>query len=208
MTRMTHRRLVPWLLLMLLVSVPRGASAQSVELSPFAGYRFGGDLYEEIAGKALDVDGAPSVGAIVDVSIAPGTAVSFVYSHQETRVDLADLHDPAPRPVRLSIDHWLAGGTQEMGATRRVRPFLTGDLGLTRFGSADDYEVRFTVAGGGGVKLMPSRHVGLRLDGRVYAVFVNGGTNGGICAPRGCVIGLDVATLWQAEFTAGLVVAF
>ena len=89
-----------------------------------------------------------------------------------------------------------------------MRPFLTGHLGLTRFGSSDDYEVRFTLAAGGGVKLMPSRHVGLRLDGRVYAVFVDGDADGGICAPRGCVIGLDVSTLWQAEFTAGLLIAF
>jgi hypothetical protein len=90
----------------------------------------------------------------------------------------------------------------------RVRPFLTGVLGLTRFGAADDYEVRFSVAAGGGVKLMPSRHVGLRLDGRVYAVFVDGNASAGICAPAGCVIGLDLSVLWQAEFTAGLVLAF
>jgi hypothetical protein len=88
------------------------------------------------------------------------------------------------------------------------RPFYGGTLGLTRFGGSGDSEVRFSLAGGGGVKLMPSRHLGMRLDGRVYAVFVDGDATTGVCTPGVCVIGLDVSVVWQAEFTAGLVVSF
>ena len=80
---------------------------------------------------------------------------------------------------RLSVDHWHAGGTQEFGAGA-VRPFLIGTSGLTRFGAPGDSELRFSMAAGGGVKLMPTRHLGLRLDGRVYAVFVDGWTSAGV----------------------------
>jgi hypothetical protein len=68
--------------------------------------------------------------------------------------------------------------------------------------------VRFSLAAGGGVKVMPSRHFGLRLDGRAYAVFVDGGVDSGICAPNVCVLGFDLSVAWQAEFTAGLVASF
>jgi hypothetical protein len=44
--------------------------------------------------------------------------------------------------LRVSVDQWLAGGTQEF-AVGRARPFLIGLLGLTRYG-ADGDEVRFT----------------------------------------------------------------
>jgi hypothetical protein len=166
----------------------------------------GGDLYEEATGTSLDTDGAPSFGVIADVFLDPNTAVAFTWSHQDVRVDVPTGAGASARET-LAIDHLMVGGTEVLWAGR-VQPFLTGALGLTRFGAAGDYEVRFSVAAGGGVKLMPSRHVGLRLDGRVYAVFVDGDASGGLCAPAGCVVGLDVSTLWQAEFTAGLVLSF
>jgi len=182
------------------------AGAQTWEVTPFGGYRFGGDLYEEITATSLDIDGAPSVGALVDVFIERDLSVTFLYSHQEARVDLP--RPPgAPQRVALSIDHWQAGGTQEFGGGA-VRPFLLGTLGLTRYGGEGDSEVRFSLGAGGGVKFMPNQRVGLRLDGRAYAVFVDGGVDAGICVPSGCILGFDVAVAWQAEFTAGLVIAF
>ena len=56
----------------------------------------------------------------------------------------------------------------------RARPFLTGAVGLTRFASQGDDEIRFTVSAGGGVKLFATEHLALRLDGRGYATLVNG----------------------------------
>ena len=144
---------------------------------------------------------------MVDVFIDGGTSVSLLYSRQQTRVDLTGLSNAGLESPTFSIDHWQIGGTQELRGGR-VRPVLSGSLGLTRFGTSQDAEVRFSLAGGGGVKLMPSRHFGARLDGRLYAVFVDGDAGGSICAPGVCLIGVDVSVIWQAEFTAGLVVAF
>ena len=182
------------------------AQAQTVQVAPFGGYRFGGDLYEAITATSLDIDGAPSVGASVDVFIDHEMSVTFLYSHQNARVDLPRPPGP-PQRVGLSIDHWHVGGTQEFGRGA-VRPFLVGTLGLTRYGGEGDSEVRFSLAAGGGVKFMPHRRVGIRLDGRVYAVFVDGGVDSGVCAPNVCVLGLDLSVAWQADFTAGLVLSF
>jgi hypothetical protein len=191
---------------LLLVAFPGTTGAQTVQVAPFGGYRFGGDLYEEITGTELDIDGAPSVGGVLDVFVGRGLSVTFVYSHQEADIDVP-LASGGWERVSLAVDHWQAGGTQEAG-TGAVRPFYTGTLGLTRFGGAGDSEIRFSLAGGGGVKFMPSSHLGARLDGRVYAVFVDGDASTGFCTPGVCFIGLDVSVIWQAEFTAGLVVSF
>ena len=184
-----------------------GALAQTVEVSPFVGYRFGGDLYEVYTGTSLDIDGATAVGGVVDVFVERGLSFSFIYAHQDAEIETSDSWGRTTEFGRLSVDHWHAGGTQEFG-TGAVRPFLTGTLGLTRFGAPGDSEIRFSTAAGGGVKLMPSRHLGVRLDGRVYAVFMNGWTSAGVCGGGGCLVGVDVSLIWQAEFTAGLVVAF
>ena len=112
------------------VSLAGVASAQSVQVAPFGGYRFGGDLYEEITATSLDIDGSPSVGAVVDVFLDHDLSVTFVYSHQDARVDVPRPRG-APQRVAMSIDHWHGGGTQEFGRGA-VQPFLIGTLGLTR----------------------------------------------------------------------------
>ena len=97
------------------------SDAQTVQAAPFGGYRFGGDLDQEITATSLDIDGAPSVGAIVDVFIEPGLSVTFIYSHQDALVDLPR-PPSSPQRVSLSIDHWHAGGTQEFGRGARRGP--------------------------------------------------------------------------------------
>ena len=184
---------------------PVAAPAQTIQIAPFGGYRFGGDLYELSTGTPLDIDGAPSYGVVFDAFFDVGRSVTFIYSHQSAPIDL--VINAAPKRVRVSVDHWHAGATDEIGGTPRVRPFLTGTLGLTRYGGSGDAEIRFSMAAGGGVKLLATPRIGARFDGRVYAVFVDG-SGTAICSPAICGIGLKVSVAWQAEFTAGLVISF
>jgi hypothetical protein len=83
---------------------------------------------------------------------------------------------------------------------------VTGVLGLTRYADDFDSEVRFTAGAGGGVKLFPTPHIGVRLDGRVFATFLDVGGTSLACINQTCLIRLRVNMAWQAEFTAGLVV--
>ena len=46
---------------------PPQAIAQTFELSPFLGYRVGGDFYEVAVGLPVDTDGAHSVGLLADL---------------------------------------------------------------------------------------------------------------------------------------------
>jgi hypothetical protein len=180
-------------------------SAQTVEVAPVAGYRFGGDLFELATNHPLDLDGAPAFGGAVSVEMSDGFWFEALFTHQRADVDLpSGPSGPAVR-TRAVANHWLAGGRQDLG-TGRAQPFLTGFLGLTHYGAAGDDEVRFTLGAGGGVRFPLGRHLGLRLDGRVFTTFVD--VDGAAACSGGCIVGLNVNVVWQGEFTAGLVFVF
>ena len=87
----------------------------------------------------------------------------------------------------------------------RARADLVGPEAERPRGSGDA-EVRFTAGAGGGVKLFPLPRLGVRLDGRVFATFVDADGTALACARQTCLIALHLNVVWQAEFTAGLVV--
>ena len=191
------------------LSQPSPSSAQGVEVSPFYGYRFGGGFVELYTAQPFDLDGAPATGIVVDVRLYDGDdfQIEGLFTHQAADLLVA----PGPgRPVtqwRVSADHWLAGGLQEFSGGS-LRGFTTGLVGLTRYAAEGDSEFRFTVSAGAGVKMFADRRLSVRLDGRVFATFVDGSTNAIACTPGVCLVGLHVNVAWQADFTAGVTVRF
>ncbi len=192
-----------------LLTAASDATAQTVELTPFGGYRVGGGFFNVPDGRVVNDGFSASYGLLVNVDVGlltPGLKVEGLFSRQELRVEIRSitLLQP-PYSVRIDVDQMQLGGIQEFG-DGRARPFLSGLLGLTRYAAPGETEVRFAVGMGSGVKLFATRHIGLRLDARAYVTFVD--VNGaGVCG-EGCVIGFSVAPSWQGDFTAGLIVAF
>jgi len=206
-TSLAHGTRLAFVMIAALVCSPAVAGAQAlldaIEVTAFGGYRFGGDFYEIATGRPVDQDGAPSFGVVVNFPFRGDTQIEALVTHQEARFTL-----PAdPRQWRVAVDHYQAGGLTEFGGDR-ARPFVTGSLGLTRYAAAGDSEIRFSAAAGGGVKLFPTPRVGLRLDGRVFATFVDADADILACTPGGCLGAIHVWVVWQAEFTAGVVVRF
>ncbi len=182
-------------------------SAQAVEIAPFSGYRFGGGFFELVTGHPVDLDGAPSLGVALNVPLPNGFQLEGLFTHQHAHVFVPARGFQPAASWSISVDHWQAGGLEEFGRGR-LRPFLTGTLGLTRFAAPDDSEIRFTAGAGGGVKVFPTRHVGVRLDGRVFATFVDADARVGVCSSGGCLLSFHADILWQADFTAGVVFRF
>jgi len=186
---------------------PTAAAAQTVEVSPFVGYRLGGDFFERVTNQPVDLDGASAIGGVLNVAMHDGLWFEGLYTHQEARVDVPGSPLGAPKRWRITVDHWLAGGLQEFGQGR-ARPFLTGLLGLTRYGAEGDNEIRFVIGAGGGAKLRPTRHIAGRVDGRVFATFADIDGRAIVCSPGFCLVALSTDVVWQAEFSAALVIAF
>ena len=195
------------ILILAIVLAAAPAQAQTVEVAPFGGYRFGGGFYEIVTGASVDVDGAPSYGALLNVRIGEDLFVEGLFTHQQARFTLPARLDATQTRWRVDVDHYQVGGLREL-MPGRMRPFLTGAVGLTRYASQGDDEFRFTLSAGGGVKLFATERLALRLDGRGYATFVHGDTDILFCAPGVCIGSFDVSVVWQAEFTAAVAFAF
>ena len=190
-----------------LLASTASASAQDFEITLFGGYRFGGDFFELLTQQPLDLDGAPTVGVAVDVPTPSGVHFEALFTHQSADMSVpGSLFGPAVRR-RISVDHWQAGGLHEFD-TGRVRPFLTGTLGLTRYATTGDSEMRFGLGAGGGVKLFPTKHVGLRLGGQLFATFVDADAHVFVCSPGICIAGFRADLVWQLEFTTGVIIRF
>ena len=180
---------------------------QSFEVAPFGGYGFGGGFYELSAREPVDLDGANSFGLVLNFPFRDDLQIEGFFTHQEARFTTPGSFNAPLTNWKVTIDHVQAGGLRELSGGR-ARPFLTGTLGLTRYESGGDNEVRFAVGAGGGVKLFLIDNLGLRLDGRLLVTFVDADVDFLACAPGVCVGSFDAIAVWQTAFTAGATVRF
>lgn len=205
--------------LLLLPLLATSARAE-VELTPFAGYRVGGD-FEDFDFRGVDLEDSESYGLIADFDVGGGFQFELLYSVQDTRLESLepvfviqvfpppDVPDFQPVVLDLDVEYWHAGLLYEWGTGGDVRPFVVGSAGLTRLipeQAGFSTEDRFSAAFGGGVKLMLGGHVGLRFEGRGFTTFVDDDGDA-LCDRRRCYHH-DSAALWQIEGLAGLVLRF
>src|SRR5918993_2137945 len=190
---------------LLLCVVPRVAEAQAasrVEVTAFVGYRFGGDFYEIASRRPVDADGAASFGLVLNIPFTRETQIEALVTHQEARFTVPGAGGVDGQRFRVTVDQYQLGGLTEFGIGR-ARPFLTGLLGLTRYEASGDHELRFSASGGGGIKLFPTRHLGARLEGRLFATLVDAEADVLVCSPGFCVGSIDASFVWQGGVTAG-----
>ena len=159
-----------------------------------------------IAATALDIDGAPSVGATVDVFGDYGFAVTFIFARTSKRMSAFPLSDCRPFVSGSYLDDWHVGGTRKWamaGAAVLCRKPRTHPVWQRR-----RLRNRFLARRGGGVKLMASRHIGARLDGRLYAVFVGPEGRRVASATRRLLFRARCFSRLAVASNAGLIVSF
>jgi hypothetical protein len=198
------------LVAMLLTATAATSAAQSIEVVPFGGYRFGGS---GSAGSPLlpvvyDPGGGVSFGAIVDVTYGPprdGLKFEALFSHERSWIEVRPSFLDPPTRVGVTVDHLMAGGVQELD-TAPGRAFIGGLFGLSRYAAPDEVDVRLTIGLSAGAKFFANRHVGLRIDARGYMTIVS--LSGAAVCSGGCVVALNINPAFQADFTAGMIIAF
>jgi opacity protein-like surface antigen len=216
--RKVGSRLKPLLLAALLASASAasaGEATHNIEITPFAGYVFGGSFDSDEGGSTasqdVDLDDAASYGLIVNWPAEVNTEWEVYLSRQSTSLKVPGLFAPDQTGLAdLDITFLQAGGTYFFEG-ERARPYIVATVGASRFepdDSAFDSENFFAFGIGGGVKLAPTSRLGLRLEGRVLGSVVNS-DSAVFCrsgpAANGCLVAVNGSMVWQWEVLAGLV---
>ena len=197
---------------------PRLAIAQTApllfELTPYAGYRIGGEFAAESGDAQYEIREGDAQGLIFNFKARePNTQWEILYGRQQTEVETQASFVGGPLlPIDIHNLHF--GGTYLFdGGT--TAPFVALTVGLTRFEPSvggSEAENFFSGSIGGGVHLRPTERIGVRLEARAFATFVDSDgaifcVSGGAIV-NGCAISIHGEALLQLEARAGLVIRF
>ena len=184
------------------------------EITPFVGYRLGGDFAVDgpTSGTTqdADLDDHGSFAIALNLRRDELSQYELFYSRQETNLE----PDSPLGPLGINVEYLHIGGTLVADDEILLKPYVVGGLGLTRLtpepGRVSD-NTRFSVSLGGGVRVPFSQNFSLRLEARGFLTFVNTDSSffcssssaGGFCAIRG-----SGSTFIQYELLAGAAFAF
>jgi len=170
-------------LALLVAGASAAASAQvregTFEISPFAGYLFGGEFARgstSLFGFEVEADDDATFGLRLGYNLTDNFEMEFQASRTETEfvTDDDELFDPDEQEFGdLTIDYFMGYGTFNFGRRRAV-PYITVGAGVARLdpdvpGTGARKDTRFTASVGIGVKAFVNPHFGFRFDGRGYA---------------------------------------
>jgi len=176
-------------------------------VTPFAGYRLGGNLSD--TNTRVHPRDHVSYGVALDVATDEQTRYELFYSRQST-----SLSARAPAPSDTVIEYLHLGGTAIMSDSQRFQPYIIGSVGATRFSPDSPIgrdRIYFSLSLGGGLRIPFSTHLALRLEARGFATLFNSNNTvfcrsdqaGGVCLIHG-----SGSTFFQGEALAGLAYAF
>jgi Outer membrane protein beta-barrel domain len=207
----------PWILAGVLLSMlPSAARSQTLEITPMAGYRFGGTLYSYrttgggVQGAALEVGDGAAFGVHLGYRF-DDFEFEVLYARQATNLQTPGLFTGAP-VMDLNLDTWQGGGNYLFGTKdAKVVPFIGFGLGFTRLsprtqGLSD--ETRFSASFAGGAKFWLGKHVGIRVEGRYFLTVFDSESERACGGNPGCDGHPDSRDLSQGEGRAGLILRF
>ena len=195
------------LLIALALSLP--AMVQAVEVTPFAGQRYGGSFVDANTGATFQVADANAFGLVFDFDTEPDKQIEVLLSRQNTYLSSNDPLFTGNPLFDLTIDYYHIGGLYMLPDYDRVRPFVSGTFGLTRMEPkrADlTTETRLSLSLGAGAKIFFTKNLGLRFDVRGIYTALNADT--AIFCSGGCAIKVNSSGFVQTELTAALMMRF
>ena len=191
----------------------------TVEISPFAGYLFGGKFARgttDLFNSDVDVDDHATYGIRLGYNVTSKFEVELQASRTQTGFVTKDTsglfgNSTSQRLGDLDIDYYLANMVFNFGHGRAV-PYVTIGGGAARLSpsvpdTVASREYRGTATLGAGVKVFLTPNVGLRFDGRYYGTWIRNDRN------DGCDRFFDNCSdrhdwLSNGDVTGGLVLAF
>jgi opacity protein-like surface antigen len=189
------------------------ATSSLFQLTPFAGYRFGGTFEDEETNQEYDLDDSPSYGVILNFPSRGNTEWEIYYSKQATSLDNAGFI-ASDTELDVDVEYLQAGGTYLFEQTAQALPYFVATAGATKIspdGPGAKSDTFFSFGVGGGWKFFPASRIGLRLDGRFLGTFVDSNSKifcGSGPAGGTCAISTVGKLLYQFELQAGVIFRF
>jgi opacity protein-like surface antigen len=194
------------------------AEPKRFEITPTFGYQWGGS-FDVGAGQGLpagqlQLQDSFAWGAIISFLAQMGSAVELTYLRQDT-----DIHfDPSGGGGQVDLggfamNYIQIGGRQEFGHSEKIRPFISGSLGINILDPKEGdlgSSTRFSWSLGGGAKYIfsPDGRFGLRTDLKFWSTPVPSGEIGVWCGFYACVASEGTDWITQGQVSGGLVLAF
>jgi opacity protein-like surface antigen len=186
-----------------------GDELPQFSISPFFGYRVGGDFRLNDTGQSISLDDHGAFAIAVDARADEGREYELFYSRQSTA-----LRGNGFVPVDTVVEYLHIGGTLALADERWMEPYVGGGLGVTRLspglapGSSD---TRFSVSLALGLRAPLTQHFSLRFEARGYltpldtdtGLFCRSDRGGALCQVRG-----RGSALFQGDFLAGATYTF
>jgi hypothetical protein len=180
--------------------------AQAVDVVPFVGFRFGGDVGTQQIGTtaptSTTIDASASFGGVIDIPLSAPRAAELYYSRQQTKLS----GNSSIGDVTMSYFH--VGLVDSLpSADQNLSWLLAGTLGATQLSARDGSATKPSIGLGGGFIWMASDHIGLRGDLRALITFAGSG-GGSVACGGGCAVSFHGSVVAQGELSLGLVARF
>ena len=197
-------------LVLIAAAAPGYVFASDFEITPFAGYTWGGEFTDATTGNKLTVNENSSYGVMLDFKQTDESQIELYFSRQATQLQSNASGFYAGTPLfDLNIDYYHIGGTALMGEGK-LRPFVVGTIGATYMdpkGAGLDSVTKFSLSLGGGAKILFTDHIGLRLEGRWFGTFFDG-SGQAFCSSGQCLIKVQGDVFSQFVANAGIIIGF
>jgi len=191
------------LLFLIFALAPTTADAREFEITPFIGYQFGGDVTTFYQGQYHDVsvDSSENYGVVLSLGLSEVAQLELLYNTQDTHADANRFEDS----LGLNIDYWQLSMLWSFDPDAQINPYVVFGLGGTWL-RPDGFSSLSKFSGniGGGAKIFFSDNIGVRLEGRFYATYINSTTS--YCDPLWCYGYPN--SLYQFDVSAGLIIRF
>ena len=190
-------------------SAPPPPDRPRFEVAAFGGFSLGGSLTLNSTGQRVDVGDHGSLAVALDAQADEGRQYELFYSHQSTTLR----GDSTFAPVGVTVEYLHIGGTVVLDDSSRLKPYLLGGLGITRFSPPAPglEDTRFSASLGLGLRVPVNKQLSLRLEARGLVTLISADTSlfcrsdqtGLLCQIHG-----HGSTFLQGEALAGVAYAF
>jgi len=188
-------------------SADSGAQVRSLELIPFAGYRWGGGMSSIAGVREFDTQDNWAYGVALDAEMAHNSAVEVYYSHFTGDWDAVPTTGGRFSGSLSRDDIMVNGIWYARAANPNVRPYFTAGLGVSIYSTDHaDASGQFAWNLGAGLRKDVNEKVGLRLDGRWLPTWFNTGSSVWCDPYFGCYPTTTGEFFDQFELSAGLAV--